>query len=96
MTGPSYHRATAKVTRMAEAWSKRYARRACREGWGLFSVGGEFGPFEIERDDDSDIFADDDEAVRFVVDAAERGKAHAWEALAIAAVSTTLSEKGKQ
>ena len=87
--------ATGRLARMAGEWTQRYGRSAEREGWGLFSTGGEFGPFEIERDDERDRFADDEGAVAFVIDLAERGSARAWEALVICAASHFLSTRGR-
>lgn len=75
---------------MAERWMRSYARSAEREGWGIFSTGGEFGPFEIQRDDEAGIFADDDAALVHVIDLAERGSKRAWDALAICALSQCL------
>jgi len=48
------------------------------EGWALFDYDS-LGLFEIERDDDKDVFDSDDEAVAHVERMAESGSAlHAW------------------
>jgi hypothetical protein len=84
-------KATAQIARRAAVWSRKHAAYAAREGWGLFSTGGEFGPFEIERDDDSGVFANDARALAYVVYLAEQGSKRAFEALTIAAVSHDLT-----
>lgn len=47
------------------------------EGWDIFeSAGSVDGPFQIQRNDEDAVFADDSEAWRFVWDKAQGGSAY--------------------
>lgn len=81
---------TGAVSVLAERWTNRYSGKACEEGWGIFSRGGEFGPFEIERDDEMGVFEFDDDALAHVVREAERGSQWHYEALVVHALSEVL------
>jgi len=57
-----------------DAWEMEHGDRALADGWGLFEVSHPgHDAIEIERVDDSDAFADDDEAGAFVIASAWLG-----------------------
>lgn len=49
-----------------------------QRGWDVFDVGG---IWEIERDDEADIYADDEEAIKAACEAARAGDRYAIEAI---------------
>jgi hypothetical protein len=49
-------------------WTEEDQAAAEREGWCLFEIGG--GLWELQRDDDSEAFWNDDEALRVVAERA--------------------------
>lgn len=63
-------------------WSDEESAAASEEGWDLFDVNGT-GNFEIERIDDQDTFAGDEEALFFVRMKVTLGSALHGKALAI-------------
>ena len=77
-------------------WTDADEEIAAGEGWGLFVVNRDPG-IEIERDDEADIFEDDDEAVAWVIEQCEDGGGTHHKALLICALadgnSDTRSER---
>jgi hypothetical protein len=55
------------------------------EGWGLFSLDPDETIFEIQRDDEKDVFEDDDEALEHVTRLALLGNSLHIRALAVVA-----------
>jgi len=53
-------------------WTRQDAARAQRQGWDAFDYDGT-GLIEINKLDESDRFADDDAALRFVIVQASKG-----------------------
>ena len=64
----------ARTPHPLDAWEMEHGDAALAEGWGLFEVSDPgHDAIEIERDDDSDIFADDYEAGAHVIASAWLG-----------------------
>jgi hypothetical protein len=62
-----------------ETWTNEDSRRAVKQGWDLFVIHGKY--WDIEKDDDEDIFPDDLAALEFLKKAAGGGDALAAKAL---------------
>lgn len=72
-------RSCQKTVMTKETWTNEDSRRAVKQGWDLFMIHGKY--WDIERDDDEDIFPDDLAVIEFLKKAAEDGDALAAKAL---------------
>lgn len=64
-----------------ETWTDEDSRLAVKQGWDLFVIHGKY--WDIEKEDDEDIFPDDLAVIEFLKKSAEDGDALAAKALGL-------------
>jgi len=67
-----------KSVMINETWTNEDSRLAVKQGWDLFVIHGKY--WDIEKDDDEDIFSDDLAVIEFLKEAASGGDALAAKA----------------